>query len=161
MSAFNGVPYGGPLQISLDNCKEQLIDLPHDAIRYLRNAKPGLESVATELASSLPVHGEQAGVPTAVYQRFVADGDAIEKLREHEAVLAKALEVVRETIAKKAHDRENTVSQIVDAVKSTAQRTGNTAILAPFQKTIEYTSQYALKAAETRRKNAKGKISVQ
>ena len=157
MAASNGIPYAGPLQISLDDCKDNLIDLPQEALRYLRNAKPGIDAVRTELAHSVPVHGEAAGVTATMHEQFVADTLLINKLRAHEVVLAKALEVVRETLAQKEHDRENTLSHIVDRVKSTAQRTTNSAILAPFQKTLEYSAQYANKAAETRRKNAKSK----
>lgn len=161
MALSNGIPYGGPLQFSLDDCKDHLVDLPHDSLRYLRAAKPGIDAVRIELAESIPTHGETAGVTASMHQRFVDDTALIEKLRMHEIKLAKALEVVRETLAKKEHDRENKVSQIVDVVKSTAQRTGNDGILAPFQKTLEYNAQYAAKAAETRRKNGKGKPVVE
>lgn len=161
MAALNGVPYAGPLQFSLDDCKDQLIDLPHDATRHLRNAKPGIDAVMTELAESVPSHGNQAGVSAALHQQVIDDTQAIDKLRAHEAKLAKALEVVRETLAIKEHTRENNVSQIVDAVKSVAQRSGNPGILAPFQKTIEYNAQFAKKAAESRRKNAKTKVTAQ
>ena len=160
MTLSNGIPYGGPLQFSLDDCKDHLVDLPHDTLRHLRPAKPGIDAVRIELAESIPAHGETAGVSASMHQRFVDDTSLIEKLRLHEIKLAKALEVVRETIAKTEHDRENTVSQIVDRVKSTAQRRGNDGILAPFQKTLEYNAQYAAKAAETRRKNKKVKPVV-
>jgi hypothetical protein len=45
---------------------------------------------------------------------------------------------------------------IADVVKSTAQRTGDTALLAAFEQTIRYRGQAAAKAARTRRKNAEG-----
>lgn len=155
MTSIQGIPYAGPLQISLDDCKDELIDLPQDATRYLRNAKPGIDSVRVELEQSVPVHGDAAGVTSAMHSRFVADTLLIDKLRAHEIALAKALEVVRETLAKSEHERENTLSHIADRVKSTAQRTGNASLLAPFQKTLEYNAQYAVKAAETRRKKGK------
>lgn len=154
---LQGIPYAGPVQFSLADCKDHLIDLPQDALRHLRNAKPGIENVRSELEQSVPVHGDAAGVTTAMHDQFVADTQLIDKLRAHEMVLAKALEVVRETLAQKEHERENTLSHIVDRLKSTAQRTGNASILAPFQNTLQYNAQYAAKAAETRRKNAKTK----
>lgn len=161
MAALNGIPYAGPVQFSLIDCKDHLIDLPHDSLRYLRSAKPGIGAVIVELQQSVPVHGTMAGVTTSMHDQFVTDTQLIDKLRAHEAVLAKALEVVRETLAQKEHERENTLSHIVDRVKSTAQRTGNAAILAPFQKTLAYIAQYAVKAAETRRKNAKNKTVIE
>jgi len=161
MTTSSGIPYAGPVQFSLDDCKDQVIDLPPESLAYLRNAKPGIEAVRVELEHSVPVHGEAAGVTTSMHEQFVADTLLIDKLRAHEAVLAKALEVVRETLAQKENDRENTLSHIVDRVKSTAQRTKNEAILAPFQKTLQYNAQSALKGVETRRKNSKTKPTTE
>jgi hypothetical protein len=42
----------------------------------------------------------------------------------------------------------------VDVVVSTAERTGDTALLAAFERTIQYKRQIAVKAVQTRRKNA-------
>lgn len=160
MAGIQGIPYAGPVAFSLADCKDDLIDLPQDAVRYLRNAKPGIDGVRSELEQSVPVHGDAAGVTTSMHDQFVADTQLIDKLRAHELVLAKALEVVQETLAQKEHDRENTLSHIADRVKSTVQRTGNVSIMAPFQKTLDYNSQYAVKAAETRRKNGKSKAGT-
>lgn len=153
MAAFNGIPYAGPLQIALDDCKDDLIDLPPDTLVRLRKVKPGIENVRSELQNSIPAHGESAGIVGTVYSRFVKETTLVDKLRIHEAELEKALEMVRESRAKAEHDRENTVAQIVDSVKSTSARTGNGHILAPFEKTIDYHRQVAVKAAQTRRKN--------
>lgn len=154
MTTFNGIPYAGPLTVSLDDCKDNLVDLPPNTMAHMRKVKPGIDAVCNELQISIPAHGEAACIVPAVHQRFVDETNLITKLRQHEVELEKALEVVRETRAKEEHERENTVSLIVDIVKSTAQRTGDGNILAPFQKTIEYNGQTAVKAAQTRRKNA-------
>lgn len=116
-----------------------------------------MSNVIAELAQSFPIHGENAGITAKIYQSFVDETANIEKLDAREGELEKALEVVRESKAKRIHDRENTISQMVDAVKSTAQRTGSKEILAPFEATLRYNSQIAEKAAQTRRKNAEGK----
>ncbi len=154
MSAFNGVPYAGPLQISLDDCKDDLIDLPPHTLVRLRKPKPGIDNVCTELQNTMPTYGQSAGLAPDVYTRFVENTDLVSRLRVHEAELEKALEVVRETRAKAEHERENTVAFIVDVVKSTAQRSGDAKLLASFEKTLEYNAQSALKGARTRRKNA-------
>jgi hypothetical protein len=49
---------------------------------------------------------------------------------------------------------EQELSQVVDAVKSTAKRTGNKAVAAPFERSFRYTQQAAVKAVKTRRKMA-------
>jgi hypothetical protein len=155
MTAFQGIPYAGPLQLSLDDCKDDLIDLPPNAMMHMRKVKPGIEAVVIELQNTLPNHGEAAGIVAGVHQRFTDETTLINKLRGHEIALEKALEVVRETRAKKEHERENTVAQIVDTVRSTALRTGDSSVLASFEKTIEYNTQTAMKAAQTRRKNGR------
>lgn len=154
MSAFNGLPYAGPLQISLDDCKNDLIDLPPHTLNRLRKAKPGIENVCAELQNTIPAHGPSAGLAPDVYTRFVDNTNLVNRLRVHEAELEKALEVVRETRAKAEHERENTVAFIVDVVKSTAQRSGDAKLLASFEKTLEYNAQSAMKGARTRRKKA-------
>jgi Tfp pilus assembly major pilin PilA len=157
MSNVMGVAYAGPLEISLQDVKDHLTDLPKNATQRLRAEQDGIADVITELTQSVAIHGDDAGIASKVYQSFVDDTAIIEKLSAHENVLEKALEVVRETKAKKMHDRENSISQMVDAAKSTAQRTGNKGILGPFENTLRYNSQIAEKAAQTRRKNADAK----
>jgi hypothetical protein len=134
--------------------RNELIDLPEGAMKGLRAKQAGIEGVMSELLTSIPAHGEEAGISTRVYGRVVEATGTIEVLSDHEQALEKALEVVRETRKKREHDRENDISIIVDSVKSTAQRTGDKALLAAFEKTIKYNNQIAEKAAQTRRKNA-------
>jgi hypothetical protein len=49
---------------------------------------------------------------------------------------------------------------MVDAVRSTAKRNKNKAIVAPFEKSIRYTSQAADKAVKTRNKKAAAKANA-
>ena len=49
---------------------------------------------------------------------------------------------------------------IVDAVRSTAKRTRNPAIVAPFEKSIRYTQQAADKAVRTRKLKAASKTET-
>jgi hypothetical protein len=157
MSNVTGAPYAGPLEVSLVDVKDHLIDLPKNATQRLRTEQDGMEDVIKELAQSMPIHGEDAGIAPKVYQSFVDDTAVIEKLSTKEDELEKALEGVRESKAKKVHNRENTISQMSDSVRSTAHRTGNNDILGPYENMLRYNSQIAEKAAQTRRKNAEGK----
>lgn len=157
MATVTGKPYPGPFQVNLDDVKDDLIDLPDGAMRGFRAEQEGIDGVIEELAKSMPAHGEDAGISSKVYARFLEGTQKIELLRKHELELQKILEVVRETRSKREHDRENDISMIVDSVKSTAQRTGDKALLAAFQRTIEYNGQIAEKAARTRRKNEEAK----
>lgn len=71
----------------------------------------------------------------------------------HAPVVRQPGPVVRETRKKLEHDREHDIGLIVDVVTSTAQRTGDTALLAAFEQTIHYKRQIAAKGVQTRRKN--------
>ncbi|MDI3283634.1 hypothetical protein [Polyangium sp. 15x6] len=154
MSNVAAKPYPGPFEFSLKNCEADLVDLAPGAMAHLRFEHDGLADVFAELAQSIPALGEDAGNLPKVHQRILDANVSIDKLAVHEVVLAKALEVVRESRAKKVHERENDIAAIVDSVKSTARRGGDEAVLAAFEKTIKYNAQVAEKAAKTRRKNA-------
>lgn len=151
---ITGKPFPGPFTVSLENVQGELIDLPDGAFKRLRSVKPGIVAVLEELARSVPARGEEAGVSPRVYARIVEGTAAIEALSEHELTLEKLLEVVRESRKKREHDREHDIGIIVDTVRTTAQRTGDTALVAAFEQTIAYHGQIAAKAAQTRRKNA-------
>ena len=154
MATVTGKPYPGPFTFSLEDVREELLDLPEGAMKGLRGPQAGIEGVLSELLASIPAHGEEAGVSLRVYARVVESTSRIDLLRSHELALEKAAEVVRETRRKREHDRENDIGLIVDSVKSTAQRTGDKALVAAFEKTIRYNGQIAEKAAQTRRRNA-------
>jgi hypothetical protein len=154
MATVTGKPYPGPFIINLEDVAADLIDLQDGALKGLRAPQDGLAGALEELTRSVPARGEEAGVSNRVYARIVESTGKIDTLAQHERELEKATEVVRETRRKLEHDREHDIGMVVDVVKSTAQRTGDTALLAAFEHTIRYKSQIASKAAQTRRKNA-------
>lgn len=161
MATVTGKRYPGPFIINFENVAADLIDLPDGALKGLRAQQDGLPGVLGELTRSVPARGEEAGVSTRVHARIVESTGKIDTLAQHERDLDKALEVVRETRRKLEHDREHDIGLIVDVVKSTAQRTGDTALLAAFEQTIRYKNQIPAKAAQTRRKNADARDEVE
>ena len=114
-----------------------------------------------ELGRSVPARGEEAGISPRVHARIMQSTATIEALAVHERDLSKALEVVRETRRKLEHDREHDIGLIVDVVVSTAERTGDTALLAAFEQTIQYKRQIAAKGVQTRRKNEAAEDEVE
>ncbi|MDI3289188.1 hypothetical protein [Polyangium sp. 15x6] len=150
-------PYAGPLDVTLADVKDDLVDLTAGASKGFRGVQPGIEGVCDELAGSVAAFGDAVGISPKLYERFVAETMSIDALAQKEAILEKMLEATRESRRLKTHQRENTIAQIVDVAKSTAQRTRDKAILAPFEKTIRYNAQTALKGAKTRRKNQAAK----
>lgn len=161
MATVDGKPYPGPYVFNLENVRENLIDLNPGALKGLRAEQEGLPGVLEELARSVPARGEEAGISLKVHTRIVESTATIGTLAVHERDLAKALEVVRETRRKLEHDREHDIGLIVDVVTSTAQRTGDTALLAAFEQTITYKRQTAIKGVQTRRRNAAGEDVVE
>lgn len=161
MLTVTGKPYSGPYTFSLENVREDLIDLHPGALRGLLTEQVGFPGALQELARSVPARGEEAGVSPRVHARIVESTAKIGTLAVHERELAKALEVVRETRKKLEHDREHDIGLIVDVVVSTAQRTGDKALLAAFEQTIQYKRQIAAKGVQTRRKNAAAEDAVE
>src|SRR5262249_46786600 len=107
MSKVTGTAYSGPIVIDFSDVEDDLTDLEPGARQRLRTEQEGIDGSLAELAKTVPVLGDKAGISPAVYQRVVAATDTIAKLRAHKEVLAKALEVVTESEAKFVHDREN------------------------------------------------------
>jgi hypothetical protein len=154
MATVTGKPYPGPFIFNIEDVAADLIDLPDGALKGLRAEQQGFPAVLEELQRSVSARGEEAGVSPRVFTRIVANTTKIDMLARHERELDKAREVVRETRRKLEHDREHDVGLVVDVVTSTAQRTGDTALLAAFEQTIRYKNQIAAKGLQTRRKKA-------
>jgi hypothetical protein len=157
MTTGTGQPYTGPLTFNLTAIAAILIDQPPGALRGMRSDQPGITDVINELAEAVKSHGAEAGVTAPAYQRFVDSTEKLTKLRANSAAFLKMAEVLAETEATYENEREQALSQIVDAVKSTAKRNKNKAIVAPFEKSVCYTQQAAEKAVKTRNKNKAAK----
>ena len=142
--------YTGPVKVDATAVAPILIDLPPGAKRGLRTAGAGIAGVLTELAAAMPTNGAAAGVSAAVYAAMVTNSTSIAELTALLAVAAKLAEVLDETMALLDDQREQQLSQIADAIRSTAKRTKNAGIEAPFQKTLAYKAATADKAVKTR-----------
>lgn len=154
MSKVSGEPYKGPLVADATSVKELLVDLAAGTMQHLRSEQPGIAEVVTELANNVPTSGEAAGIAPAVHARFVESTANLAKLRAVHGTIAKLLEVVEESDAFYEHQREEAVSQMADAVRSSARRTDNPALAAPFEALLRYNAQIAEKGVRTRRANA-------
>jgi hypothetical protein len=157
MALVDGPKYAGSLIIDLSDVKDALVDLAPGAMKGIRAEREGIDKVVAELEKSIPAHGEAAEIPAHVYQRFLDRTALLDKLRTHEILLEKTLEVCRETRAKTENDREDDISIMAKASQDAARRAKDPGIAAPFQATIAYNAQTAQKAVQTRRKNAEGK----
>ena len=154
MALIQGPAYTGQLSNDLGNVKSILVDLPPGRLQGVRNEQPGIAGVLVELAHALPQYGDAAEVHGAFYSRIMQASTDIDKLKEHELVLEKQLEVVRETRAQLTNNREYDIGAVAAKVVESATRQKKPELMAHFEKTLHYRSQIALKAMATRKKNA-------
>lgn len=154
MALIQGPAYTGLLSNDLGNVKNVLVDLPPGALHGVRGEQPGIAGVLVELAHALPQYGDAAEVHGAFHSRIMQASMDIDKLKEHELVLEKQLEVVRETRAQLTNNREYDIGAVAAKVVESATRQKKPELMAHFEKTLHYRSQFALKAVATRKKNA-------
>lgn len=157
MAIINGPKYAGPFILDLSDVQDDLVDVPEGGLRGARGEQEGMDKVLEELAKAIPAHGDTANVSPQAYKRVLAATDSLGRLRAKEIQLAKALEVCRESRAKKENDREDDIALIAQAAQKAAETAKNPGIAAPFEQTIRYNSQIADKAAQTKKKNAEAK----
>ena len=153
MARIEGPAYTGQLVIDLTDRKDLLVDLPPNGLRGARGAQEGIETVLDELAHALPHYGDEAEIHPAAYHRVIEATASIQSLLQDEARLEKTLEVVRESRARLENNREEDLSEIGAKAVDKATRGKKPHLLAHFEKTIEYRSRIATKAAATRKKN--------
>lgn len=146
--------YRGPFVIDLNHLSGILLDMARGAMRGLRREQPGIEGVIEELDKEIAKNGPAAGIAPSTYARFREATENLSKIRAVRGVVDKAAEVLRESEALYEHERENAISQMADAIRSTSKREGNIGITAPFEKLLRYNSQLAEKALKSRRRNA-------
>ncbi len=147
-------PYTGPLSADIQPVATILVDVAPGQRRSFRSEKEGIDQVVEELKQTVPFVGAKAAIPADVYAHFCACTDNLAKIRAVLAVVGKLAEVLEESEAYYENEREADISLMAAAVRSVARLKDDT-IRALFEKTLKYNAQLAVKAAKTRRKNAK------
>jgi hypothetical protein len=145
------VAYTGPLKVDATAVGPLLQDLPPGARKGLRTAHVGIDDVLAEVAAASPAAQAAAGIPAALMQSYTTQNTNITALTQEEQVTAKLAEVMGESLALMVDAREQQLSQMGDAVRSTAKRTKNDGVKAPFQKLLAYLGEGATKAVKTRK----------
>lgn len=154
MALIAGPAYTGSITVDLANVKDALVDLPPGALQGVRREQPGIAAVLAELDHALLQYGNDAEVHGAFHARIMQASIDIQKLGDHEIVLQKMLEVVRESKAQLMNNREYDISAVAAKVVESATRQKKPELMAHFEKTLHYRSQAAIKAQATRKKNA-------
>lgn len=145
--------YQGTGLVDVQAIAPRLVDIRDKQRQGFQREKPGIADVEAELAVSMPAVAEQAGIHASVYQGFVDKTEVLKEIRKWLPIAAKLHEVLVESEIYYEDAREGDIKRIADAVESANSQMPKLGLLSHFNKTLGYRSQYAEKAAATRRKN--------
>jgi hypothetical protein len=151
--------FKGKLLLDLTAHKDVLQELPRGAKKRLKRTQKGYDEVENELSTALPQHAEALGLAGSVLQSIQDCSVTINDLKQIKKDLAKANEVVDQTIALYEDQREAKVAMVAETVTSASDRL-DPSVAGAFTKTVKYRSQIADKAVATRRKNAEAKAKA-
>jgi hypothetical protein len=160
MAKIDGPKYLGALKVDLTAMADDMQDIAPGGLKGARPEKEGLQDVLLELAQAIPAHGDAAEIHPSVYQRVLHANKGIAFLTESVLLQAKLLEVSRESLARLVNNREEDLSSIAKSAEDKGEKGNQPEMLAHFEKTINYKSQFADKAVETRQKNEAAKTEA-
>jgi len=156
MAHIQGPKYPGPYVFDLTPFEAHLVDLAPNAMQGARGVQPNIDGVLEELATAIPKYANDLEIHPDIYPRIVAATAAIPEMIKKVAQLEKALEVSKESLVRLINNREEDISDIGARAADKGTRGKKSELLTHFEKTIQYRSQIAEKAAKTRKKNAAG-----
>jgi hypothetical protein len=133
------------------------VDIKGGDLQGYKREKPGLAEVLEELASAMPSHGDAAGIHPNTYEQIVQATQLLSQIRALKPAAAKLVEILNESEVYYEDLREGQIIRVAKNAIDTAKLENKAGILASFEKTMKYRSQYAEKAAATRRKNEEAK----
>ena len=143
-------PYTGPTTLDVTKQAGLLNDLPKGARKGMRASRKGIDDVVVEVLAASPAALAAAGIPPALAQAFATSNANVAALSPPAQVAAKLAEVLDESLAIQEDAREQQLGQMGDAIRSTAKRTRNESVKAPFQNLLAYLGEGAAKALKTR-----------
>jgi hypothetical protein len=150
-------PKPGALSIDASSLEGKLLDLPEGGTRGLAREKDGCEQVIEELNANHKAYGGKAGITDGDLSEINELNQKIEQIDLYLPAAEKLLELLLESRAHYEDKRERQIKLLVSSIEARGKKTGDTELLARYQKTREYYSRNAKKAAQTRQKNKEKK----
>lgn len=147
--------YIGTGVINVTPIASELVQLKDGEMQGCQRQKPGVEEVQAELKLAMPVYGAMAGIHPNVYQDFEKKTDLLTQIRAAKLEVGQLYEALCESEVFYEDVTERDLIRMSKMVVDTAHHDNNPGLLAVFEKTLKYRSQYAEKAAATRRKKEK------
>lgn len=143
--------------IDLSPFRDFLVDLPAGATVGMRREQNGWADVCHEIASNQGRFGDRAGITVTDFNRFVALNTQYSLIHKELPRVAKAKEVLIESLANTDSMRHKLMTLFAAAAEAHASAEGGDPTLrTAYEKTIAYRGVTADKAAKTRRKNEEG-----
>ncbi|TKD01990.1 hypothetical protein [Polyangium fumosum] len=152
-------PYMGPSIFDVSNVRPKLVDLANGKFAGAQREKDGFPEVFDELSKAIPQYGETLGIHPSMWERVVDKTATLDEIRALKKDVLKLAEVLQESEIYYEDAREADISRIGGFVDATVLH-GDPSVLAAFQKTLEYRSRYAKKAADQRRKNKRARTET-
>lgn len=144
----------GALAIDCSPLAPFLVDLPRGGMRGLRVEHEGFAAAVAEVVAHQATVGVKAGIPQADVDLILLTNDHIAQIDAFLPAAKKLVEILEETRAKLDDQRQRQVHAIAGMVEGRVRATGDTELLAKYEKARAYRSAIAVKAAKTRKKNA-------
>lgn len=150
-------PEMGELSVDASEFAPIIVDLPNGGTQGLKVEQEGCPEVVAEIVANQPVCGAKAGVSQEEVTELQAAHVNIARLDRFIPVVAKLYELLTETRAVLADDRERLIRAVAWSVDAKAGIKGNEPLVAKYEKTRAYRSAPGDKAAKTRKKHASNK----
>lgn len=153
-------PILGELAVDATHLAGRLIDLPPGGKQGLRTAQPGCDAVVAEILANQEMFGERAGITALKLQELRDANDIIAEIDVLLEPTRKLVEVLDESRAVFEDRRQRSVSSIAAVVETNARASGDTELLAKYEKARTYRSASARKGVRTRQRNQQGEIDA-
>jgi hypothetical protein len=153
-------PYIGPSIIDVSNVRSKLVDLANGTLTGAQREKAGFAEVYDELSKAIPQYGETLGIHPGIWQKIVDKTATLDEIRALKKDVLKLAEVLQESEIYYEDAREADISRIGGFVDATVHH-GDASVQAAFNRTQEYRSRYAKKAADQRRKNKEARAETE
>jgi hypothetical protein len=119
----------------------------------IQREKPGYLLVELEIDGAMPAYGDVAGIPAKVYKGFKERSAIIGKIRALLPLVDSLRDALADSLVYYENAREGDIARMVKYILEAVDKEGQQDLLRVFQRTLAYYSQYADRAAATRRKN--------
>ncbi|UQA61079.1 hypothetical protein [Polyangium aurulentum] len=150
----------GALAIDCSSLASFLVDLPPGGMRGLRVEHEGFQAAVAEVVDHQFTFGTKAGIPQSDVDLILLMNERIAHLDAFLPAAKKLVEMLEETRAKLDDQRQRQLHAIAGMVEGRVRATGDTELLAKYEKARAYRSAIAVKAAKTRKKNAQAAAST-